>query len=141
MTDLYGAALAAEDTTMATSGGTFTRDTLAPTAPAGEAYAVGGILPGRKVAEVAHYGELAAAILNMRADMADRAPGGYIGTWIDDGTVYVDAVVILPDLASAGILARTLGERAVFNFVTGESIAAEDAYPCRACIAAAPSGR
>lgn len=138
---LYAADDAAERT-IGLGGGTFNRDTLAADGigrKAGEgrpadAYAVGGIRPTRTIAYPATRSAIADAILAMRA-LNPTAP--YIGTWADDATstVYVDAVVILPDLESAGILARALGERAIYNLATGETIPADDARAprCKAC--------
>lgn len=148
--DLYYAAHDAAEYTMHYGGGTFRRDTLGTdiigrksgeTRPA-DAYAVGGLIPAAVVkllpGDVPHLynrAVLASVIGQFRDDLAERAPDAYIGTWIDDGTVYIDAVVILPDLDSAGILARTLGERAIYNLATGETIPADDARAprCKAC--------
>lgn len=119
---LYAVQDAAERT-IAESGGTFERATLQAVEPA-TGYAVGGILPTITVAYPATRAAIADAILAMHRRMADRAPGAYIGTWCDDATqtVSIDAVVILPDRESAGILARTLRERAIYAFETGETI-------------------
>lgn len=130
--ELIYAAQDAAESTIVNGGGTFRRDTLGAdiigrqsgeTRPA-DAWCVGGILPSMTVAYPATRSSIADAILAMHGAMAERAPGAYIGTWCDDAsaTVYVDAVVILPDRDSAAILGRTLGERAIYNLATGETV-------------------
>ena len=124
---LYAADDAAEDT-IANSGGTFDAVTLAPIM-ATEGYVIGGLAPTRTIAYPATRAAIAAELLTLRATLAAEGDAPYLGTWADDATstVYVDACVILPDLESAGILARTLGELAVYDLANGVSIAAEDA--------------
>ena len=46
----------------------------------------------------------------------------YIGTWIDDGTVYVDAVSLHPTREDALAVAYVRGETAVYNLATGETV-------------------
>lgn len=131
--DILYAADDAAESTIAESGGTFERGTLAAVHPA-EGYAVGGLAPTIRLAYPATRADIARAILAVR-DTFVSAP--FVGTWADDvtSTVYVDAVVILPDLDSAGILARALGEHAVYAFAEGRAIPSEEAYAprCAAC--------
>ena len=47
----------------------------------------------------------------------------HVGTWLDDGTVYFDAVRIVPDLAAAIKLGYEHGEKAIYDFENAESIA------------------
>lgn len=125
--DLHLAADNAAVRTLADGGGTFTVKTLAAVTPT-EGYAVGGILPAITLdAAALRILALSNTILRMRDALAARGDAIYVGTWYDTGRAYVDAVIILPDLASAGILARTLGERAIYAFETGETIPAESA--------------
>lgn len=48
--------------------------------------------------------------------------GYYLGAWIDDGTLYLDLVQVLNDRGMALTLARSLGELAIYDLATGESI-------------------
>ena len=125
------AARDAAELTIAFGGGTFDAATLAPVSPS-TGYAVGGLaLTVMTSVPDDGYERVARVILAQRDNR--RAP--YVGTWIENDIVYVDAVVILPDLESAGILARALGEKAIWDFANGISIAADRAHraSCRAC--------
>lgn len=46
----------------------------------------------------------------------------YIGTWIDDGTLYVDAVIHTHNRRSAIALGRAFDQLAIYDFAAGESI-------------------
>lgn len=54
--------------------------------------------------------------------MARMGRGPFIGTWVKDGTVYVDSVVILPDRASALIVGRAFRQQAIYDFATQTAI-------------------
>jgi hypothetical protein len=126
------AALDAADDTLANNGGTYSGPALAvgPDAPrpltrvhVTTGYAVGGLA----AAGVIDVGAPRQAIADAIAGMFERCDAPYVGTWVDGGRIYVDAVIILPDLATAGIIARTLRERAIYDLANGIEIASGDA--------------
>lgn len=53
----------------------------------------------------------------------------YIGTWIDDGTVYVDAVSLHSSREDALAVAYARGEAAVYNLATGETVRHGESRP------------
>ena len=107
--------------TLTNGGGTFDRLTGEPVEPT-TGYAVG--LPGgQKVdGKETNLALLSTAIRRVSRDA--RAP--YLGTWMADtltgSAVYVDPVVILPDRESAVLLARALGELAIWDFGKGREV-------------------
>ncbi len=115
------AASRAAHLTLANNGGTFRRTDLQPMPGTGDAlwddgvYAVG--IGGVRVAS--NFAAIAQTLLTIRAKHPN-AP--YIGTWIDNGIAYVDAVVLLPDRESALIVARAFAQRAIYNGATGETV-------------------
>jgi len=99
-------------------GGTYERGTLLPFTPSdGFAVAVGGI-------------HLDAEVVGPEnAEWALRAVGGeyetsFVGTWLDDGVVYFDAVMYFA--ADRGVQALAAGrfyeQKAIYDFATKESI-------------------
>ena len=101
-------------------GGTFEARTGALVTPT-SGYAVG--LPGGR--QVKGLLTQNAVVDALRGFDLTRAP--YVGTWVDTNSVgnrvaYVDPVVILPDRASALILAEALGELAVWDFSASAEI-------------------
>ena len=116
----YDAAMSIAVATFNHDGGTFDRLTGEPVTPtSGFAVAVpGGIHRFARIPE-----HTAMDVLSI--DAPDSVP--YIGTWRDnDGQVYVDPVVILPDRESALILGRAFGELAVWDFSTGTEVRLAD---------------
>lgn len=111
------AARAAMTRTLIDGGGTFDRETGEPVQPA-TGYAVG--LPGGTKVDgrETNLAVLSTAIRRVSRD--SRAP--FVGTWFDTGTAYIDPVVILPDRESALILARALGELAIWDFSAGAEV-------------------
>lgn len=104
--------------TIASGGGTLHASTLDPIRPSS----------GWAVAIVPNDGSIQCDADNAAAFMvgiarlhADYPATPYIGTWVNDGTIYIDPVVILPDRESVIALARALGQLAVYNFATGEA--------------------
>lgn len=129
----------AAETTIRDGGGTFTTSTLRMTLRAsGYAVAISHNDDARNV----RIGDVDAFIadhpMHDRAAVADTfgranvanvaekimtvartfADAPFIGTWMDGGRVYVDPVVILPDRASAVIVAQAFAQRAIYNFAT-----------------------
>ena len=99
-------------------GGTYERSTLLPFTPSdGFAVAIGGIhLPDDVVGPE-------------NAEWALRAVGGeyetsYVGTWLDDGVVYFDAVMYFgADRGAQAIAAgRFYEQKAIYDFGTKESV-------------------
>lgn len=111
----------AAERTIENGGGTFRADSLEPVNPTtGYAVAIGG-----ETIELAHErgGDTRQAVHNLIwrvRDLNQNAP--YIGTWIDGGIAYIDAVLILPDLASAYIVARAFDQKAIWDFANSASI-------------------
>lgn len=46
----------------------------------------------------------------------------YIGTWVDDSVVYVDAVTLHASREDALAVAFVRGEQAIYNLATGETV-------------------
>ena len=64
----------------------------------------------------------------------ERAGGGrrpelYFGAWVDEGVVYFDLTRILQDKTAAILLGGVNGQRAIFDFSTGQSIYLADPAP------------
>ena len=55
-----------------------------------------------------------------------RLPGTF-GTWLDNGRLYLDPVAIVADRTEALEMARAIGELAIYDFATGESVYTEGA--------------
>ena len=111
------AALRAADLTLVDDGVTLVRETLAPTRPA-RGYAV-GITHGTGAVTDLDREHIAVAIL----DVWRRFPNASnIGTWVSDGTVCVDPVVIVSDRDAAYTLATQHQQQAIFDFATGSDI-------------------
>lgn len=97
-------------------GGTYNRDDLSPFRPiAGYAVAVGGV-------ELA-YGGVTGDVLGWAADaVASEFSTHLVGTWLDDGIVYIDAVRHIRNRETAIKLGQDAGQQAIYDFATGESI-------------------
>ncbi|MBI2756170.1 MAG: hypothetical protein HYX52_05610 [Chloroflexi bacterium] len=54
--------------------------------------------------------------------LANTAPQGFLGTWVQDGLVHLDRTVIAPSLDIALRVAELNGQRAVYDFSTGQDI-------------------
>lgn len=80
-----------------------------------DAYAVGGSIPSI-VVDAADPDAFAAAI----ASLTGRAE--FLGTWLDAGSIHVDAVDIVWDLDEAVRLGTARGELAIFNLGTAETV-------------------
>ena len=111
------------ESTLKNRGGTFNARTGRPVKPSsGYAVAVENLGTGNGALLSERYlGDRVSEALVYQRDIP------YIGTWVDrnrfgNDVCYVDRVVILPDRESALILARALGEQAVYDFATGESV-------------------
>jgi hypothetical protein len=96
--------------TMDKGGATFEARTLRPVTSGG--WCVGGGMPGYTfVADSADpMRGLTSAIDGLIEDGARR-----IGTWLDDGVVYVDAIDIITNTDEAIRLARSRGEKAIYH--------------------------
>lgn len=49
-------------------------------------------------------------------------PAAYIGTWVHNGSIYIDPVVVIPEKALALEFARQNKQLSIYNFSTGETI-------------------
>jgi hypothetical protein len=121
--DDVAAAEEVRDYTLAHGGGTFKADTLSRFEPR-SGYAVGA--GGGTVIETDWPQVIVHDILAVRANALARGLR-YIGTWIDDGKVYVDPVIVTPVRSFAVRTARLYRQRAIYSFETGEAIPAQ--YP------------
>lgn len=112
------------DYTAEHGGGTFDGDMLLPlTIPQGYAVALpGGQELQYRNAEIGPAGRR--EIARMAQAVRDTFRPPYVGTWRDKvtGSVYVDPVVILPDLDSALILGRALHQKAIYDFAAQKEI-------------------
>lgn len=116
-TSLRAAAFAIA-TTVEHGGGTFERGTLLPFTPAsGFAVAEGGIaIPASAVDQTTFRG-----LANAVAGEFDRK---FVGTWLNGGTMHIDAVVYFSaDRREAAIAAgRNWGQEAIYDFAAQDSI-------------------
>jgi len=100
------------DATLADGGGTFDAATLEPIANG--PWAVGGGIPGQVVdLDTPLWLALFDAVLALR-----DAGAVTIGTWVDEGKLYVDAVDLIVDTDEAIALAAERGELAIYNLTT-----------------------
>lgn len=105
--------------TLRDGGGTWSSDLL----PIGRwnVWAVGGSLPGQTIPlqEAAAPGPagIDGAVARLQLDGAS-----YIGTWLDEGTVYIDAIDLIEDTDEAIKVASERGELAIYNLATGQTI-------------------
>lgn len=108
-------------------GGTFTRTGYA-VAPR-NVWAVGGKEPGRVLSEeqttVTLYGPALRSTIAPVTEFIQQTPytdgGTFIGTWVDEGRLYLDVVDLIEDTASAIAIAAERGEKAIYNLGTGET--------------------
>lgn len=99
--------------TLANGGGTF---------PAVEdGYMVGGVVPERTCTPE----EFERVLYDFVAEHGHNLGGAHIGTWIDNGVVYLDVSENVADQEEALNLARERGERAIYDIRNGESIFVE----------------
>ena len=103
------------DATLADGGGTFDAHTFAPLG-ATWAWAVGGGIPGHTIELVAER-DLEGALAQAFAALVD-AGADVIGTWLDEGVLYVDAVDLIEDTDEAIRLAAERGELAIYHLTT-----------------------
>lgn len=98
-------------------GGTYEAKTLIPFRPeSGYAVGVGGIhLP-------AHDTTVEAIEWALRA-VAGEYSTSFVGTWLDKGIVYFDAVMYFRDFDSATLQGRLSGQQAIYDFANGEAVA------------------
>ncbi len=120
---VYEASDRAAALTLANGGGTFDAATLEPV----------DLTSGYAVA-IENFGKGNGALASQSyvAERLRKAAGygyatGYIGTWVKvnsvgNSIVFIDRVVVLPDLESALILARALHQLAIFDFAKMEDI-------------------
>lgn len=47
-------------------------------------------------------------------------PGDFIGTWLNNGKIYIDPVRIYDNRESAEQMGRYLGQKAIYSFESGE---------------------
>lgn len=99
-------------TTLRDGGGTWSRDLL----PIGRwnVWAVGGSLPGYPVPQERATEQSPAGLVGAVARLQlDGAV--FIGTWLDNGIIYVDAVSLIEDTDEAIKVASERGEPAIYN--------------------------
>lgn len=117
MTDLYALTLADGGLTLNPVSGVLLEPGTVRT-DAADAYAVGGVTESI-IVDVADRQAFEAAVDRMRAFVGREH---FIGTWVDDGKVYVDAVTIVWGHADAVRLGTERGELAIFNLGTAETV-------------------
>ena len=97
--------------TLRDGGGTYDARTLEPIVNG--PWAVGGSLPGRQLPDTSLPSTLRAAW-----DALVDAGAVTIGTWLDERTLYVDAVDLIEDTDEAIALAASRGELAIYHLTT-----------------------
>ena len=107
--------------TEANDGGTFTR-TGREVGDKIERWAVGGKEPGQVITLA---GLTTEQIIQRIAAFIQQTPytdgGTYIGTWIEDGSLYLDVVDLIPSVFEAIVLASQRKEKAIYNLHTHET--------------------
>jgi len=109
-------------------GGTYTQRDLEPYRPiAGYIVAIGGaILPAKDVT--------AESIVLVAKAVAGEHMTDLVGTWLDDGKVYIDAVRHIRDRVGAERIGREFGQIAIYDLAADEAIVLTDEdgeYPLR----------
>lgn len=103
--------------TIEQGGGTFNPVTLAPvTLTSGYAVAVAAL--GAKVPVERFTANAVAAYVRS----VGSTGGTYLGTWLDNGTVYLDTVFVTDDYDRAMRVATESGELAIYDFATGQEV-------------------
>ena len=102
------------DTTLTDGGGTFDTATLQPVTDG--AWAVGGSMPGTtlRLTDYRAYADLLRTFAEHYIDIL-ASGARYVGTWIDDDLLYIDAIDIIDDTDTAIRLAAERGERAIYH--------------------------
>ena len=49
-------------------------------------------------------------------------PAAFVGTWLNDGKIHLDPVIIVQNRTDAIEMARKFNQKAIYNFSTGETI-------------------
>jgi hypothetical protein len=114
----YSAAQDALANTVSDGGGTFYADTLLPAGlRQGFAVGIGGAILDPRFVD-------ADSLATTAKRVGQEFISTYVGTWLDENILYVDAVEVLaPDrLHDALALARDKGQKAIFDFSTGREI-------------------
>lgn len=115
--------------TLTNGGGTFRRETGAPVAlTTGYTVGVGNVLQVGIGWEPTT--QAVAERLAYFWPMTAPANAQYVGTWTDNGILYIDHVTVISDLSIALSLARRNGERAVWDNANGASIDVPRLCPC-----------
>ena len=98
-------------------GGTYEAGTFLPFKPEnGYAVGIGGI--AMKATNVQHADTMAWLMKNVAGEYMTA----YVGTWLDEGVVYVDGVVFCRDINYARTMAREHEQKAFYGFAEKESI-------------------
>ena len=102
------------DATLTDGGGTFDTATLQPITAG--AWAVGGSMPGTTLRPTDYraYADLLRTFAEHYIDILSSG-ARYVGTWLDDGVLYIDAIDIIEDTDEAIRLASERGERAIYH--------------------------
>lgn len=116
---------AAESVIAHEAGATLTKqgELISPT----EGFAVGGQVPG--IRYPVSYPYLTKRIIVSQWLQALPHNVIHVGTWTEDGTVYVDATTIVSDRDRAIQLGEQRGEIAVYDFANQESLYMGDEQP------------
>ena len=67
-------------------------------------------------------GSTATAAAWVARTLTELAPGECLGSWLDDGLIYLDVSVNVDDLETAATLARETGELAIWDVTAGVEI-------------------
>jgi hypothetical protein len=100
------------ETTRRDGGGTWNAVTLHPVRSGG--WAVGGSLPGWTV-DLEWSPDHITRVFGDACDSLMTDGARYIGTWIDEGMLYVDAIELIDDTDEALRVAAERGEKAIYH--------------------------
>jgi hypothetical protein len=100
-------------------GGTFDPKTL--NEYSGSGYGVGGVEPGTEM-YVEQFTPQSVQSFMREHEATLSQPGMHVGTWVEDGKVYLDISQVVPDMDDALKLAAQRGEKAIYSFASGDSI-------------------
>jgi K+-transporting ATPase A subunit len=121
MTDAIAnkAALAVIADLASNGGGTYGNSTLLPfKPPAGYAVGIGGLVMPAECATPSM------VLWAFRQVSREHPTASFIGTWLDNGVVYIDAVEYFATTRRPSAMLRGMecGQKAIFDFAAGEAI-------------------
>lgn len=112
---MIGLAMNLLDSAVENGGGTFNSD---GETFSGVGYVVGGKAPTLTLSATV----IGPASVQMVDAWLFNNKSRFYGSWLDNGTIYIDAVDIIDSLVQAEELGRSRGELAIYDMAAGEDI-------------------